>query len=128
MTAEQRHHEKVRQHAEQRLVLKPGAKRAEILSLYKKFLKVEEHRLRMAHRAGAGGRETAQGRAHVMDVVLRHIFEAATENVRQTDATPVPLLLCAIGGFGRGALRLGTQAPDGKARSWKRVPLEQFSG
>jgi len=103
MTVQQRHHEKVRQHAEERLVLKPGAKPAEILGQYKQFLKVEEHRLRMAHRAGAGGREMAQGRAHVMDVVLRHIFEAATQNVRQA-TSPVPLLLCAIGGFGRGEL------------------------
>jgi [protein-PII] uridylyltransferase len=91
------------EHAVQRLALKPGAKPAEILDLYRKFLKVEGHRLRMAHRAGAGGREIAQGRAHVMKVVLRHIFEAASENVRQ-EQPPVPLLLCAIGGFGRGEL------------------------
>ena len=105
MTVERRHHEKVREHAEQRLVLKSGAKPAEILDLYKKFLKVEEHRLRLAHGAGADGREVARGRAHVMEVTLRHIFEAATENVRQTGpASPVPLLLCAIGGFGRGEL------------------------
>src|SRR5438876_7752358 len=105
MTAEQRHHEKVRQHAEQRLVLKPGAKPAEILNLYKKFLKVEEHRLRMAHRAGAGGREVAQGRAQVMDVVLLHIFAAASEHLRQNQSiAAVPVLLVAIGGYGRGEL------------------------
>src|SRR5882724_11833490 len=103
MTAQQRHREKVLEHAEQRLALKPGRKPAEILGLYKKFLKVEEHRLRMAHGTGASGREIAQGRAHVMEVLLRHIFGAATDNVRQ-DTAPVPLLLCAMGGFGRGEL------------------------
>lgn len=85
--------EKVLRHAEKRLVLKSGERPAEILNVYKKFLKVEEHRLRMLHYAGEGGRENAQGRAHLMDVVLRHIFNAADENYRQThgdDPVPVP--------------------------------------
>ncbi len=104
MSLQQRHREKVLRHAEQRLVLKPGAKPSEILEHYRKFLKVEQHRLRMAHAAGAGGREIARGRAHVMDVVLQHIFEAASANVRSNGVEPAPLLLCAIGGFGRGEL------------------------
>jgi len=80
------HLEKVLRHAEKRLVLKPGARPTEILNTYKKFLKVEEHRLRLSHHAGADGREIAQGRAQVMDVVLRHVFKAADENYRQTHA------------------------------------------
>jgi [protein-PII] uridylyltransferase len=98
--------EKVLRHAEERLVLKSGARPSEILSLYKKFLKVEEHRLRMLHRAGGGGREIAQGRAHVMDVVLRHVFHAADENYRQThpDVAGISVSLVAIGGYGRGEL------------------------
>jgi [protein-PII] uridylyltransferase len=98
--------EKVLRHAEERLVLKSGARPAEILSLYKKFLKVEEHRLRMLHHAGGGGREIAQGRAHVMDVVLRHVFQAADENYRQThpEAAGVSVSLVAIGGYGRAEL------------------------
>ncbi|MGO9528580.1 MAG: [protein-PII] uridylyltransferase [Verrucomicrobiia bacterium] len=98
--------EKVLRHAEERLVLKSGARPAEILNLYKKFLKVEEHRLRMLHRAGGGGREIAQGRAHVLDVVLRHVFQAADENYRQThpEVAEVSVSLVAIGGYGRGEL------------------------
>ena len=97
--------EKVLRHAEERLVLKSGARPAEILNVYKKFLKVEEHRLRMLHRAGAGGSEIAQGRAHVMDVVLRHVFKAADENYRHTHSDDVvPVSLVAIGGYGRGEL------------------------
>jgi [protein-PII] uridylyltransferase len=100
-----RHLEKVLRHAEERLVLKSGARPAEILNVYKKFLKVEEHRLRLLHRAGAGGREIAQGRAQVMDIVLRHVFKAADENYRQTHSANVaPVALVAIGGYGRGEL------------------------
>ena len=102
---QQRYLEKVLRHAEERLVLKSGTRPAEILNLYKKFLKVEEHRLRMLHRAGAGGREIAQGRAQVMDVVLRHVFKAADENYRQTHSNDVvPVSLAAIGGYGRAEL------------------------
>jgi [protein-PII] uridylyltransferase len=101
----QRYLDKVLRHAEERLVLKSGARPAEILNVYKKFLKVEEHRLRMLHRAGADGREIAQGRAHVMDVVLRHVFKAADEHYRQTNsAEVVTVSLVAIGGYGRGEL------------------------
>jgi [protein-PII] uridylyltransferase len=97
--------EKVRRHADERLILKPGAKPSEILNLYKKFLKVEEYRLRMAHHAGASGREIARGRAHVMDIVLRHIWEAAAEHFRQNTSTDtVPMSLVAIGGYGREEL------------------------
>jgi len=100
-----RYLEKVRRHAAERLVLKSGSKPSEILNLYKKFLKVEEHRLRMAHRAGADGREIASGRAQVMDIVLRHIFEAAAEHFHQNhSAETVPMSLVAIGGYGRGEL------------------------
>src|ERR1700733_9298944 len=98
--------EKVLRHAEERLILKSGARPSEILNVYKKFLKVEEHRLRMLHHAGGGGREVAQGRAQLMDVVLRHVFKAADENYRQTHAANevVDVCLVAIGGYGRGEL------------------------
>lgn len=97
VTSPARHRQKVRDHAAQRLALKPGAKPAEILATYKKFLKVEEHRLRMAHAAGATGREVAGGRAHVIDTLLEHIFHCA-------GPAAAPLLLVAYGGYGRGEL------------------------
>ncbi|MCG3147888.1 MAG: Bifunctional uridylyltransferase/uridylyl-removing enzyme [Verrucomicrobiae bacterium] len=101
MTAQHLHREKVRHHAKERLTLKPGAKPAEILATYKRFLKVETHRLRLLHGAGATGREVAQGRADVMDLLLEHLFTTA---IKKTDLPAVPLLLIAYGGYGRGEL------------------------
>jgi [protein-PII] uridylyltransferase len=101
----QRYLQKVLKHAEQRLALPAGARPAEILAAYKKFLKLEEQRLRMWHRAGAGGRELAQGRAQVIDIALRQIFRTADERYRQAHgAEVVPVALVAIGGYGRGEL------------------------
>jgi [protein-PII] uridylyltransferase len=97
--------EKVLRHAEERLKLRSGGKPSEILAFYKKFLKVEEHRLWMLHRAGGGGREVAQGRAQLLDVISAHVFKAAMENVQlQQGADAVSMTLVAVGGYGRGEL------------------------
>ncbi|MBM3858346.1 MAG: [protein-PII] uridylyltransferase [Verrucomicrobia bacterium] len=85
---------KLKAHADKCLTVKPGAKRSEVVRLYKQFLKVETHRLLMEHRAGAGGREVAQGRTAVLDTLLRHVFDRPT----------APISLVAIGGYGRGEL------------------------
>ena len=101
----QRSLDKVLRHAEERLVLKSGARPAEILNACKRFLKVEEHRLRMLHRAGAGGRENAQDRTRVMDLLLRHVFRVADATYRQAHGNDVaPISLVAIGGYGHGEL------------------------
>src|SRR5580765_1239138 len=42
------------------------------LTRYKGFLKLENSRLQMLHRAGGSGREVCHGRAIVLDVLLRH--------------------------------------------------------
>ena len=51
--------------------------------LYKKFLKVEEHRLRLKHQAGGGGREICGRRAELVDVLLQYVFDAAATAARQ---------------------------------------------
>ena len=76
---------------------------AELLTLYKKFLKIENHRLRLKHQAGGGGREIAQQRAVLVDIILRHLYHAATRGTPPQEKG-CGIALVAIGGFGRGEL------------------------
>ena len=77
---------------------------AERIALYRRFLKIEEHRIRLRHRAGAGGLEIAGARAELLDVVLRSLFDLALSKRKEA---PV-LALVAIGGYGRGTLNPGS--------------------
>ena len=77
MDAVSRHREKVLAHAEAQLALQGKESPAELLALYKRFLKIENHRLRLKHYAGGGGREIAHQRASLVDIVLRHLFDGA---------------------------------------------------
>lgn len=98
-----RHREKVLAHAEQQLRSQGQLNSAELLSLYKKFLKIENHRIRLKHHSGGGGREICTQRANLVDIVLRHLLEAAIEG--GLDGKKLPKLsLVAIGGYGRGEL------------------------
>ena len=101
-----RHLEQVLAHAESRLAATGSKRPTEVLPLYKKFLKVEEHRLRLKHKAGASGREICARRAELVDVLLRYVFggAAATATARGNGETKVPLALIALGGYGRGEL------------------------
>src|SRR2546422_3042813 len=103
--ATSRHLEKLLAHAEDQLVVAGKQRPTEDLSTYKKFLKLEEHRLRLKHQAEGGGREICARRGELVDVLLRHLFAAATSAVReQTKTSPPRLALIALGGYGRGEL------------------------
>jgi [protein-PII] uridylyltransferase len=98
-----RHLEKVLAHAENQLAATGTRRPTEVLPLYKKFLKVEEHRLRLKHQAGGGGREICALRAELVDVLLRYVFAAAA--AAHGEKTPkTSLALIALGGYGRGEL------------------------
>ena len=77
MDAVSRHREKVLAHAEAQLALQGKESPAELLALYKRFIKIENHRLRLKHHAGEGGREIAHQRASLVDIVLRHLYDGA---------------------------------------------------
>src|SRR5213594_2092012 len=99
-----RHLEQVLAHAESRLAATGARRPTEVLPLYKKFLRVEEHRLRLNHQAGGGGREICARRAELVDVLLRYVFGGAAATTSGNGERSIPLALIALGGYGRGEL------------------------
>lgn len=94
---------KIEENARRRLVLPPLSKPSDELPRYRKFLKVESHRLRILHRGGAGGLEVCQARAGMMDVLIRHIWEEVQRAFPARGTVP-RIALVAFGGYGRGEL------------------------
>ena len=94
---------KIEAAAEARLSFSPNATPVERLARYKNFLKVESHRLKLLHRAGADGIEICQARAAILDGLLRHLWNEATAGLPKQKEFP-PVALVAIGGFGRAEL------------------------
>jgi [protein-PII] uridylyltransferase len=99
-----RHLEQVLAHAESRLSATGSRRPTEVLPLYQKFLKVEEHRLRLNHQAGGGGREICARRAELVNVLLRYVFGGAAASAPGNGEPKIPLALIALGGYGRGEL------------------------
>ena len=113
------HRDKILVHAAHELAPEPGRPPGERLAVYKRFLKIEDHRLRLAHRAGGSGLEVCHHRAELLDVFLRYLYAdfwrrqpARTENGSESPSgangaaasDPPPLALLATGGYGRGEL------------------------
>jgi [protein-PII] uridylyltransferase len=100
-----RHLGKVLAHAERELASARTMRPAESLPLYKKFLKIEEHRLRLRHQYGGSGREICGLRVELIDVLLRHIFSSTAKLPEHgKTASPPPLTVIALGGYGRKEL------------------------
>ena len=96
---------KIETNAAARLTLPPGRLPTQELARYKAFLKVETHRLKILHRAGGGGLQICRGRAAILDVLLRYLWNTAKSNLSEQAQKEFPqLALAAIGGYGRGEL------------------------
>jgi [protein-PII] uridylyltransferase len=97
--------EKIEANANARLTLPPGALPRQELGRYKNFLKVETHRLKILHRAGASGREICRARSAIIDLLLRHILAGIRNGSPEVARVPPPICaLVAIGGYGRAEL------------------------
>ncbi|HEX4349027.1 MAG TPA: [protein-PII] uridylyltransferase, partial [Verrucomicrobiae bacterium] len=91
--------------ANARLSFSPDATAPDKIARYKHFLKVEAHRLKLLHRAGASGRQICQARAAILDALLQHLWTSAKERLSEGAKKEFPpIALVAIGGFGRAEL------------------------
>src|SRR5437667_10283810 len=91
-----RHLERILAHAERELTSAGAQRPTDVLPVYRKFLKIEEHRLRLRQRAGDGVREVCARRVDLIDVLLRHVFAAASHVVNYRNGTS-PIALVALG-------------------------------
>ncbi len=102
------HSEKVLLHAASRFsVNNPFADPAEISRQFRTFLKIEDQRLKMAHRRGAPGVETASARCSVLDVIVKRAYGVATllgEVGGSSIEAQTGCAVVALGGYGRGEL------------------------
>jgi [protein-PII] uridylyltransferase len=94
--------QKIEASARVKLVLEPGRQPSQEIARYKSFLKLETHRLKIQHRAGAGGREISQARAHILDTLLQHFWDASKRSLSAQAQKEFPkMCLIALGGYGR---------------------------
>ncbi|MDX6497428.1 MAG: [protein-PII] uridylyltransferase [Blastocatellia bacterium] len=104
----QSYREKVRTHAETRLAatiseVDPAA----VSRTLRRFLKIEDQRLKMAHYRGAPGSETAAARSFVLDIAVAHAFDHAARVIQSNTtagSTQPGCALLAVGGYGRAEL------------------------
>lgn len=102
------HGEKALLHAEERFsVNRPLGDAPAISRELRTFLKIEDQRLKIAHRCGAPGSQTAAARSSVLDLVVERAYQAATL-LGDIDASSARAqhvcAVVALGGYGRGEL------------------------
>jgi [protein-PII] uridylyltransferase len=101
------HQEKVRTHAERRLASLVNSSPADTVARQcRGFLKLEDERLRVAARLGAGGRWIACARSFAVDLLVQYIFHYACRTAADAKSpgdNGEPAIV-AIGGYGRAEL------------------------
>lgn len=78
-------------------------KQGESIEIFRGFRKIEEHRLRMWHKSGGGGREVARQRSDLVDILFRELFEGIVRNIAPK-GLPDSIVVAAFGGYGRREL------------------------
>jgi [protein-PII] uridylyltransferase len=97
--------EKIAADARARLSLPPGSTIEQEKARFRSFLRLETHRLKLAHRSGAGGLEICRARAAVVDHLIRALWDATFQTLSpQARKEFPPIALLALGGYGRGEL------------------------
>ena len=77
-----------------------GKTATDSLEAYRRFRRLEEHRLRLRISSGAGGREVVRQRSDLVDILFRRIFaQVCTEHFGK--AKPGGFAVVAFGGYGR---------------------------
>src|ERR1700758_191144 len=82
----------------------PDRRRRLRLELLRQHLSSNVDFLRAAHLGGASGQQSVQAYAAFMDGFLWTLFRLAGEDAKREGAPPAPLVLVALGGYGRGEL------------------------
>ena len=101
-----RHEEKVRVHADRRLVRARHLAGPALARELRTFLKVEDERLRIADQLGSNGHLTARARSFTVDLLVGHVFSRVCEtaplglNGKLEDGVAI----VALGGYGRDEL------------------------
>jgi [protein-PII] uridylyltransferase len=99
--------EKVCEHAARRLALTAPFDPAIGAHRLRRFLKLEDERLRIAIRGGAAGRWLSEARCFALDVVVQHAFRDAglpSQNLSALEKAKSAFAVVALGGYGRGEL------------------------
>lgn len=77
-----------------------GKTATESLEAYRRFRRLEEHRLRLRISSGARGREVVRQRSDLVDILFRRIFvQVCTEHFGKSK--PEDFAVIAFGGYGR---------------------------
>src|SRR5262245_53720697 len=76
------------------------------LELLRQHLSQNVDFLKAAHLGGASGQQSVQAYAAFMDGFLTTLFRLAVADAKREAGPPVPLVLVALGGYGRGELQL----------------------
>lgn len=95
-----RYRQRVLAEAEKELRQKTRQAGGDLLPIYRRYRKLEEHRLRLWHNAGGGGREISRQRSDLIDILFRDLLDRMLE---QADARQAweGMAVVAFGGYGR---------------------------